>query len=115
LPEDEDDEMPLAWLAWPGAICCFDAHPRENVQSFSHVQLKLNTGDMVIVRGDLVHGGAAFDNLNVRVHAYLDPTNDMYLEWGDWIFCRASRASQGITAQKNGSIKEKEIRIIVAL
>jgi len=36
------------------------------------MRLTLNAGDMLIFRGDLVHGGAAFDKLNVRVHFYLD-------------------------------------------
>ena len=35
-------------------------------------QLTLNCGDMLVFRGDLVHAGAAFDQLNVRLHAYLD-------------------------------------------
>ena len=32
----------------------------------------LDPGDILIFRGDLVHAGAGFDNLNVRVHCYLD-------------------------------------------
>ncbi len=83
LPEDvyqlSDDGIPLACVVacmdetyfdvWPGAIRCFDTQPEK---TFRHMRLKLNAGDMLVFRGDLVHGGAAFDKLNVRIHAYLD-------------------------------------------
>ncbi len=74
-----DDDMPLACViacmdgtyfdVWPGAIRCFDEEPGK---TFQHKRVMLNAGDMLVFRGDLVHGGAAFDLLNVRVHAFLD-------------------------------------------
>jgi hypothetical protein len=74
-----DDDMPLACViacmdqtyfdVWPGAIRCFDEVAGK---VFHHKRVMLNAGDMLVFRGDLVHGGAAFDLLNVRVHAYLD-------------------------------------------
>jgi hypothetical protein len=37
------------------------------------MQVKLNKGDVLVFRGDLVHGGAACGEVeNVRIHAYLD-------------------------------------------
>jgi len=41
-------------------------------------QLLLNRGDVVVFRGDLVHGGAAFAELNIRVHCYLEPKNGAF-------------------------------------
>lgn len=46
-------------------------------RNFKAMQLKLNAGDVLLFRGDLVHGGAAWaaddvDGCNVRIHAYLD-------------------------------------------
>jgi hypothetical protein len=52
---------------WHGAIR-FDSS-----RVFKHLQIKLGRGDVLIFRGDLVHGGAAVGELdNVRIHAYLD-------------------------------------------
>ena len=31
------------------------------------------TGHMIIFRGDLCHGGAAYSHIHTRIHAYLDP------------------------------------------
>ncbi len=69
--------MPLASLSalmdgtlldvWPGAIR-FDAS-----RSYKPLQIKLNKGDVLIFRGDLVHAGASVGAVeNVRIHAYLD-------------------------------------------
>ena len=85
LPEDvgdlPDELMPLGCVVacmdktffdvWPGAIRCFEP-PTVVGKAFEHVRLELNTGDMVLFRGDLVHAGASFDALNVRIHTYLD-------------------------------------------
>ena len=35
-------------------------------------QLKLNAGDAVFFRGDLVHAGSAYSKKNTRIHCYLD-------------------------------------------
>lgn len=32
----------------------------------------MNQGDMLLFRGDLVHGGASYDKANYRIHCYLD-------------------------------------------
>lgn len=34
--------------------------------------VRLNAGDAVLFRGDLVHAGSAYDKQNLRIHAYLD-------------------------------------------
>ncbi len=36
------------------------------------MQVKLRAGDVIVFRGDLVHGGAATEVENVRVHCYLN-------------------------------------------
>jgi hypothetical protein len=74
------DDTPLACVAavmlntyfdlWPGAIDCFDGVRDGRV--FSHLRLVLNSGDLLIFRGDLVHAGAGFDSFNIRIHTYLD-------------------------------------------
>ena len=51
---------------WPGAIR-FDSS-----RKFKHLQIKLQAGDVLIFRGDLVHGGAAVKEANVRIHAYME-------------------------------------------
>ena len=77
LRDIDDDAVPLACVValkdqtffdvWPGAI-------RFNAQTlFTHQRLELKQGDVLVFRGDLVHAGAAFDEVNVRVHCYLDP------------------------------------------
>ncbi len=35
-------------------------------------RLVLGRGDVAVFRGDLVHGGAAFPEFNIRMHTYLD-------------------------------------------
>ncbi len=72
---NDDAKVPLACLValtdgtlfdvWPGAIRFVNG-------AFKHLQLKLRAGDVLIFRGDLVHGGAAFEEANVRIHVYLD-------------------------------------------
>lgn len=34
--------------------------------------VRLNAGDAVLFRGDLVHAGSAYEHHNLRIHAYLD-------------------------------------------
>ena len=69
--------MPLACLValmddtafdvWPGAIR-FDES-----RKIKSLQVRLNAGDMLVFRGDLVHGGAAVgEQESVRIHAYID-------------------------------------------
>jgi hypothetical protein len=79
LANATDDKMPLACLValmdgtaldvWPGAIRGFDKSRRV----YHPMQVKLNKGDMLIFRGDLVHAGAACGEVaNLRFHAYMD-------------------------------------------
>ena len=75
--KNSDEKMPLACLValmddtafdvWPGAIR-FDES-----RKIKPLQVRLNAGDMLVFRGDLVHGGAAVgEQENVRIHAYID-------------------------------------------
>lgn len=71
-----DDQIPLACLValadgttfdvWPGAIR-FDAS-----RKFKPMKVRLQAGDVLIFRGDLVHAGAGVERANVRLHAYMD-------------------------------------------
>ena len=36
------------------------------------MKVKLQAGDVLIFRGDLVHAGAGIERANVRLHAYMD-------------------------------------------
>lgn len=75
-----DERMPLACVlcleeettldVWPWA---FGKHFWDNRNSrFWFEKLELSPGDMIIFRGDLVHGGSAYDVANLRLHCYLD-------------------------------------------
>ena len=75
--KNSDERMPLACFValmddtafdvWLGAIR-FDES-----RKIKPLQVRLNAGDMLVFRGDLVHGGAAVgERENVRIHAYID-------------------------------------------
>jgi hypothetical protein len=77
LVNTTDNKVPLACLValtdgtlfdvWPGAIR-FDSS-----RLYKPMQIRLRKGDVLIFRGDLVHGGAAAgEKENIRIHAYLD-------------------------------------------
>jgi hypothetical protein len=55
-----------AFNVWPGASCN-DA----NI-SAEMLRVKLNAGDLLLFRADLIHGGASYIQRNIRLHAYLD-------------------------------------------
>jgi hypothetical protein len=76
LSPQHDDQMPLACLAalmggtpfdlWPGGI---RPDPSRKIKP---MQIRLNAGDVLIFRGDLVHAGAAVGDVE-NVRAYMDP------------------------------------------
>jgi ectoine hydroxylase-related dioxygenase (phytanoyl-CoA dioxygenase family) len=77
LANATDETMPLACLVALENGTAFDVWPEairfEKNVSYKHMQVKLNKGDVLVFRGDLVHGGAACGEVeNVRIHAYLD-------------------------------------------
>jgi hypothetical protein len=86
-----DETMPLASLCalmdgtlfdvWPGAIR-FD-----RTRTYKPMQIKLNEGDVLIFRGDLVHAGAAClgETENVRIHTYLDAAGIQRPKHGDGV------------------------------
>jgi hypothetical protein len=71
-----DHQIPLACLialtddtvfdVWPGAIRFDDS------RKFKPMKVRLQAGDVLIFRGDLVHAGAGVEKANVRFHAYMD-------------------------------------------
>lgn len=52
---------------WPASI-----GDVSKIKGIKPKRLKFNRGDMVIFRGDLVHGGSSYDNYNIRIHTYMD-------------------------------------------
>ena len=84
LATTDDENFPLAALfclmpgttinLWPGSHRL--TYTREDILStideIPKVNVKLEPGDVLIFRGDLVHGGAAYDEENVRLHTFLD-------------------------------------------
>jgi hypothetical protein len=54
------------FVAWVGAI------DFQGSKTYHPVTLVLNAGDVLIFRIDLVHAGAAYDEVNVRIHFFLD-------------------------------------------
>ena len=46
-------------------VCPFDKDGKEET-------ITLNAGDVLIFRGDLIHAGAEYGELNVRIHVYID-------------------------------------------
>ena len=73
------DEIPLAIVCsvedskidiWDGAInWIIPGAIREDIPRKT---VPLKAGDILVFRGDLIHGGSAYDEENIRVHFYLD-------------------------------------------
>jgi hypothetical protein len=62
----------------PSLISSISSHPdgpTSQSVSLHHQRLELKAGDALVFRGDLVHGGAAYEHDNVRVHGYLEPAD----------------------------------------
>jgi len=55
---------------WPGSHRVLRGE--ESKENYLHKQIVLGPGDVAFFRGDLVHGGAANNCFNQRVHLYLD-------------------------------------------
>lgn len=73
----DDGNMPLACLVALVDDTVFDVWPYairfDGKRVCKPMQIRLEAGDMLIFRGDLVHAGAAVGEMeNVRIHAYLD-------------------------------------------
>ena len=80
LKSTTDDTVPLLFLlaledktflnVWPAS----HHHIQKdlNPSPIHRKTLVLQSGDAVLFRADLVHGGAAYTSVNIRLHAYLD-------------------------------------------
>ena len=70
------DGQGTRFVVWEGSHRTIRrAKSRRSTKGISNVRRKviyLDPGDILIFRGDLVHAGAGFENLNIRVHCYLD-------------------------------------------
>ena len=71
-----DEDIPLAFICatqshstfvvWPGNI-------RGEIPDDTTKQiLRLNPGDIIVFRGDLIHAGGAYAKRNVRVHFFIE-------------------------------------------
>ncbi|MDX1900998.1 MAG: hypothetical protein SFW66_03210 [Gammaproteobacteria bacterium] len=80
----DDAQMPLAILialmpdthlnVWPNSIRLATAKP-EQLKSINPIPcetIDLNSGDMLVFRGDFVHAGSGYQADNYRIHYYLD-------------------------------------------
>lgn len=45
---------------------------RKPIAPIRKTEVKMNVGDVLVFRGDLVHAGSAYNDENIRVHGYLD-------------------------------------------
>jgi hypothetical protein len=61
---------------WPGVFASRPP-PKEPVHP---VLLKMNTGDIAVIRGDLVHAGSAYNQKNSRLHGFIDTEAVQHLE-----------------------------------
>ena len=78
LLQTTDDTVPLLFFlaleddttleVWPGSHYVVRGEHRV----IHKQQLKLNAGDAVFFRADLVHAGSAYSKQNTRIHCYLD-------------------------------------------
>lgn len=73
------DQIPLAVVCsvedstidiWDGAINWII--PGAIKKDIPRTTVPLSPGDILVFRGDLIHGGSAYDEENIRVHFYLD-------------------------------------------
>lgn len=67
-----DDQFPL------GIICALMPGTTLNVFSLDSGEeslVELSTGDLLVFRGDLIHAGSAYQNVNYRLHCYVDSNN----------------------------------------
>jgi len=74
-----NDFMPLSVLialqpktklhVWPKSI---HNKNKQMPKYIDKLTVEMNSGDMIIFRGDLVHAGAGYDEENYRLHAYMD-------------------------------------------
>lgn len=79
-----DERMPLAALVsmmpgttlnvWPKSIRLSTLNEAlvEQIPSIKCRVVKLNAGDMIVFRGDLVHAGSSYKKDNYRLHTFLD-------------------------------------------
>ncbi len=84
LAAASDEQMPLSAIValmpdtrlniWPGSIKISTLNSRliEHVKPIQKTIVKLNSGDMLIFRGDLVYAGSSYEKDNYRLHAFLD-------------------------------------------
>jgi hypothetical protein len=75
--KENDHRVPLAAVVALMDDTSLDVWPEgirfNETTMFTCRQIQLNAGDVLVFRGDLVHAGAFFPQLNVRVHSYLEP------------------------------------------
>ena len=80
----QDRDIPLGCLicvmegttldVWPKShrLPCLHSDITDSVEPISRTTIKLNVGEMLVFRGDLVHAGSSYQKDNYRVHVFLD-------------------------------------------
>lgn len=71
----KDHEMPLGVIVplmdksyidvWPESIGTLN-------KDYKPIRVRMNAGDMLIFRGDTVHGGSSYSEYNIRIHTFAD-------------------------------------------
>jgi hypothetical protein len=74
---------------WPGALT---TEPGRWPASIPRCQVRLQAGDVLLFRGDLVHAGSAYNAANVRLHCYLDAADVSRPPDMTWFIDGAERA-----------------------
>lgn len=85
---------------WPQSIHLIQEESCSAGPRIKRTRLTLGTGDILVFRPDLIHAGAAFDEENIRLHAFIDKPNVRRIRNRTWII------------HKNGSEKLK-LRIAI--
>ena len=84
LRDASNENIPLAALiaindnttlrVWKKSIhlCTKTSDELEPVKPIGYNDVYLNHGDILVFRGDLVHAGSAYDEVNMRIHVFMD-------------------------------------------
>ena len=62
---------------WVGAIGVDvrEMDKKKKKKVYPYRQLKLDSGDLLLFRADLIHSGSAFSESNLRIHCFMDSPN----------------------------------------
>ncbi len=91
----QNDLMPLSVIialqpdtkldVWPKSIRNSKIKMPKQINKLT---LNINTGDMIVFRGDLVHAGSEYDKENYRLHAFMDSSKVPRTNNRTWLIAR---------------------------